>query len=590
MPAGRFFVFTRHGVHDLNCNQHATSNKLPERIRARVFEGALSRVTRMYAAGLADVFNETLQNSRRAKATRVRVTINASEDAPGVLSVTLADDGAGIADPAVLLSFGENGWSEDLVRREDAAGMGFLSLARRGCTVASRPRSASGWRVDLEPTHFLGEEEAVVVLGADAPRPHGTAVRFDADEAREAIRRALENAALHYPLPVTLDGETVPRRAFLDGAVHAESWRGLAFGVFTGRSRYRDEPDLNFHGLILAARLPTVHPVGGPAWSIRADVGNCPELELVLPARKEAVETPFLGEMREAARVAIYRAMAAADSVPAIAFEDWRRAQAAGVELSAPAPALRPWRPPVADTDNWLAGPAPKSLPTGALLIDADLEPPEAQALWRAAESGGMSPRLFEADRRFEGYGWYDTLPRVSSVQTRIVGNGKIRPLADYQTPPERSGPPVEPLPRPDAIRVKLDVQYPDGTNETLALDADFAFAGEAWAWLCDVRPLVTAESAIEPAELAGILRDAFFSPSDDSDADSRETQRTRFEEEAMHLALSLLCSEEEARRRSIAEAVRRELSWLMPRDRAVTITVRDGEVGVEFATGEAAR
>ena len=38
------------------------------------------------------------------------------------LTVTIADDGSGIADPAVLLSFGENGWSDDLVRREDAAG------------------------------------------------------------------------------------------------------------------------------------------------------------------------------------------------------------------------------------------------------------------------------------------------------------------------------------------------------------------------------------------------------------------------------------------------------------------------------------
>ena len=574
----------------MNCNQHATSNKLPERIRARVHHGALSRVTRMYAAGLADVFNETLQNSRRAGATSVRVTIDASEDTPGVLAVTVTDDGAGIADPAVLLSFGENGWSEDLVRREDAAGMGFLSLARRGCTVASRPRSASGWRVDLTPSHFLGEEEAAVVLGADAPRPHGTSVRFDAEESREAIRRTLENAARHYPLPVTLDGETVPRRAFLDGAVHAESWRGLAFGVFTGRSRYRDEPDVNFHGLIIPVRLPTVHSVDGPAFSVRADVGNCPELELVLPARKEAVETPFLDEMREAARTAIYRAIAAADSAPRIGFEDWRRARAAGVELPAPAPALHPWRPPVADTDNWLAGPASEPLPTGALVMDVDFEAPEAQALWRAAERGGMSPRLFENDRRFEGYGWYDALPRVTGVQIQIVGNGEVRPLVDYQTPPERSGPPVEPPPRPDAIRVKLDVQYPDGTNETLALDADLAFAGEAWAWLSDVRPLVTAGSAIEPAELAEILRDAFFSPSDESDADSWETQRTRFEEEAMHVALSLLCSEDEAQRRSIACAVRRELSWLVPRDRVVTITVRDGEVGVDFAGGEDAR
>ena len=564
----------------------------PERIRARIHEGALSRVTRMYAAGLADVFTEALQNSRRAGATRVRVTI---EDTEGALSVTVTDDGAGIADPAVLLSFDENGWSEDLARREDAAGMGFLSLARRGCTVVSRPRSDGGetapaWRVDLTPAHFLGEEEADILPDEGAPRPHGTAVRFRTEEAREAVRRTLENAVRHYPLPVALDGETLPCRAFLDGAAHTESWRGLTFGVFTGRSRYRDEPDLNFHGLIVPVRLPTVHPVDGPAWSVRAEVGNCPELELVLPARKEAVETPFLDEMREAARVAVYRAMAKTDPAPVLAFGEWRRARAAGVELPVPAPALHPWRPPIADIDNWLAGPAREPLSADALVMDVDLEPPEAQALWRAAERGAMAGRLFEADRRFEGYAWYDALPRIADLRTDVVVGGEARPLEDYQTPPERSGPPVEPLLRPDAIRMSLGVEFPDGTGETLALEADLAFAGEAWAWLADVRPLVTAESDIEPAELADVLRDAWFSPSEEADADSWETQRTRFEEEAMHLALGLLCSEEEALRRSIAEAVRRELSWLMPRDSEVTITVRRGEVYVGFAAGEASR
>ena len=56
-----------------------------------------------------------------------------------------------------------------------------------------------------------------------------------------------------------------------------------------------------------------------------------------------------------------------------------------------------------------------------------------------------------------------------------------------------------------------------------------------------------------------------------------------RFEEETLHIATKLLCSDEEARCTSIAEAVRRELFWLIPRDRTVDIAVRGREVTVEL-------
>ena len=193
---------------------------------------------------------EALQNSRRAGATRVRVAIDTltnqpAGDAPDTaethLTVTIADDGSGIGDPAVLLSFGENGWSDDLVRREDAAGFGFASLSRRGRTVSSRPRppdgnTMPGWRVQLAAIHFLGEAEAEVRTDDSAPFPHGTSISFQATETA---------AARHYPLPVIFEGipraepggKELERRAFLDGAVHAEPWRGLAFGVFRDRRR-----------------------------------------------------------------------------------------------------------------------------------------------------------------------------------------------------------------------------------------------------------------------------------------------------------------------------------------------------------------
>ena len=577
-------------------------------IRARIHESAVKRVTRIYAATLADIFAETLQNSRRAGAARVRIAVSGSGGAPDggepYFTVTVADDGAGIADPAVLLSFGENGWDDALVRREDAAGFGFASLARRDCAVSSRRRStggelAPGWRVELAPEHFLGEAAAEVRADEQAPYPHGTAVSFRATEHAAAIRNAAENAARHYPLPVVFEDRTeddtagpeeLPRRAFLDGAVHAEQWRGLVFGVFRNRHAGYNPPDLNFHGLTLALRLPTVETVHGATWTVLADVDDCPDLELVLPARKEAVENAFLKEMRAAARLAVYRAMAG-DPNPRPAFEDWTRARAAGIEI-APLPAvLRPWRPATAHVDDWRDPPKLAAVGRDTLVMDCHPEPHEAQALWRAAERNGVAPRLFEADLRLEGYGWYDRLDRVSGMAVEVTLDGKPYALDDAPLP-ERSGPCAADLPpRPDAVRIELAVRAAEGPADVLFLPADVAFAGEAWSHVDDALPLVTADSTLQPHQLAALLRNGFFSPSDEIDADSYETQSDRFDEEALHLATRLLLSDDEACRQSIAEAVRRQLMWLVPGDRAVDIRIRRPDITVTLANaGEAAR
>ena len=208
-------------------------------------------------------------------------------------------------------------------------------------------------------------------------------------------------------------------------------------------------------------------------------------------------------------------------------------------------------------------------------------EPPEAQALWRAAERAGIASRLFEADRRLDGYDWYDGLDRVASIQTEVATDGTWRPLDDFPLP-KPTGAPIAPLPpRPAAIRISLTVRPPRGPDRTLDLPADLAFAGEAWSWVAEALPLVTADSNLQPHRLAALLRAGFFSASDDADADSRETQRDRFDREALHIATHLLCSEDEARVASIAETVRRELFWLVPRDRPVEISICRPEVRV---------
>ena len=571
-------------------------------IRARIHESAVKRVTRIYAATLADIFTETLQNSRRAGATGVRIAVSpraphGAETGNPQFTVAISDDGLGIADPAVLLSFGENGWSDALVRREDAAGFGFASLARRGCAVSSRPRSTNGsvspgWNVELAPEHFLAEADAEVCTRETAPYPHGTSISFRATESAAAIRNAAENAARHYPLPVIFEnsadgepagGDELPRRAFLDGAVHAESWRGLVFGIFRNRRTGYNDPDLNFFGLTLAVRLPTVETVHGATWTLRADVADCPDLELVLPARKEPVENDFLKEMRNAARIAIYRAMAA-DPEPRPSFEDWTRAREAGIEIAPPPAVLRPWRPSVADVEDWRDPPKLTDAGYDSLVMAFDPEPPEAQALWRAAERDGFAPRLFEADRRLDGYGWYDALDRAAAMQIRAATEGEWIALEDYPLP-ERTGPRAAPLPsRPAAIRIELTVLPAAGHPATLDIPADVAFAGEAWCWIDDALPLVTADSALQPHQLAELLRAGFFSPSDDADSDSWETQRDRFDEQALHLATRLLLDDDEACRVSIAEAVRRELIWLCPRGRTIEIRVSRPDVAVTLA------
>ena len=539
-------------------------------IHARVGDSAIDKVTRLFSVGLADIFTETLQNSRRGDANHVAATIEQDGD---TTRVTLADDGVGIADPAVLLTFGESDWKAGIAEAEDPAGFGLLALARRGCTLRWRlsgQNPSPGYRLVLEPAHFLGRDAAHVVLDDSAPWPHGTAVTFEASEAPHAVRAFLETAARHYPLPVTIGSETVERRAFLDGALNAEPWKGLVFGVFKDSHAGYRVPDVNFHGLTLPVRLPQIDAVEGGVWSARADIDSCPDLELVLPARKEAVETPFLEEMREAARLAVYNVIAQADPAPRVAWSDWHKAKEAGIEMP---------------------------------------EPPEAQALHRALGlagfQGGSEPtlRLFAPDPRFEGYPWYDALARVTDIETLVTVDGAVRSL-DYLTNRENGDEPE----RPETIVMHLNVLHPPKSRRhcfrkcgTIAVPADFAFAGEAWSSVHDALPLVTADSDIAPEALARLLRAGFFSPSDDVEADSWETQLTRFEEDALHMSLKLMCSVEEARQRTIADAVWREIFWLMPRDRTVTIVVRGGKVSVDIGpicteaatdavTGEAAQ
>lgn len=600
-------------------------------IRARVHPRALDRMHMFFDASVSTAFVELIANARRGGATRIDISTRDLSPPDGDrFEVTIRDDGRGIADPAVLLSFGESGWNEKLARSENPAGMGLLSVAKHGCTLSSRSKSpAAGhfpsWRVELEPEHFMGKAAAAVMPDDTAPAPHGTHVTFTVGQTLDALRAAAGRAALYAPLPVTFDGDALRRRDFLENALRIEQWKGLTLGIGTSRVVPYTHHDLNFHGLTVNARLPHVQTLNGEVWTVSADVVDCPELELVLPARNQAVENAFLEELRREARLAIYRALAPMDPPPRVAFKDYQRAARAGIDLPVPPAELRPWVPAIADVDNWTRPGSLSPVGTDTLVVVYDADPPETQPFYRAAQRAGLTRRLFESDRRLDGYDWYDALPRLTEVYTEIKIDGAIlspqdlyRRFLDAErnrdrhairlaqegcapqgadaqqeggspqgdcSPQEDSSPQEGCTPqgdRAEAIVMRAEITRPDGDKDVIPVPADVAFLGD-FAYVEYAWPVIASGSDIGAEDLAELLRRAYFCPSDDSDADSYATQLRAFEIEALRLAVQHVASADEATRAVIQRAVWQEIHWLMPKDRHVNIAVHGNDVFVKL-------
>lgn len=136
---------------------------------------------------------ELLQNARRAGATAI--TINLTETA-----VVFTDDGCGIADPSILLSIARSGWEEAIQKSEAPYGAGFLAalFACESITVRSKDYSLSAETKDLlalNPAEVVGGYADVGTTSIALMRPR---------KSMNELRRAIVNAAMGFPVPITL--------------------------------------------------------------------------------------------------------------------------------------------------------------------------------------------------------------------------------------------------------------------------------------------------------------------------------------------------------------------------------------------------
>lgn len=524
---------------------------LPAKIRSQVDPAAVTKVTRLFNNTLGDIFCELIQNARRSGASAVDLRII---DVDTVAWLSIADDGAGIEDPSVILALGRSGWDEDIVRREDPAGMGVFSLAGRDVEVRSCARSTGeGWSIRIAADDWESGSPIAVALGV---HPYGTEIRVPIDEQwSKSLETSAQNAARYCPIPVRFNGKDLPREDWLKGAATIVEQHGVRIGIYQNYVHRHFSPSINFHGVTVASLLPMVAEKDRN-WAAKIDIVNAPELQLVLPSRKEMVENAALHELRAAVRLAIFRHIALIGS-HRLSFTDWQKASDLGVSLPEARNELLAWVPAVADYNSGTSRQAMTS--TDNLVLMDDFGPPLEQcAAFALSKDGRYCGRLAAPDETMTGYGWYDRLPRITGLRFNIDKAGETFELGGSDFPGIESG-------AVERLDLVLTMSGPD--PQTLHIPAPIAIEydeGIFWSFE-EANVLLATPTAVTPAELADLLDGACFCASDDREADSWDTQHDRFLLDAQEMATRLLLGDEAALLERLRAILAYRTQWFVP-------------------------
>tara|TARA_B000000460_G_scaffold233150_1_gene192642 strand:- start:605 stop:2224 length:1620 start_codon:yes stop_codon:yes gene_type:complete len=533
-------------------------------------------VTRLFNGTIGDILNELLQNARRAGASGVDVDAMPVENG---LRVTIADDGCGIDDPARVLALGASRWDAAVANGEDPAGMGVFSLAGKATTIESLSDSTgSAWRIEIPADAWSGDVEIAVDR---SERRKGTSISFLLPGAcKGLVENAVRDASQYYPIPVQFAGREMPRKDFLSGAIHVEEWNGSRIGIFQGQP-YHWTPTVNFHGVTISSRLFEVAQVGRQAIHARIDIGHTPELQLVLPARKEFVENAGLTALKAACEVACYRAIATQKS-HSLSFENYSRAATLGVPLAEAEAALTAWEPDIADNDTGTEAGERRTITGDEFLMDAH-EAHFGQIIARALRGKPIRSKLVDRNSRFEGYSWYDTLREMRDPTFVVRTNAAVHTVDAIA-----ADPPLDAITIAKEIHLEyaIDDQGSDNAaRERVEADIVLTFPdGCRSDGIEDVTIAYVASDALQPDILVDLLDNACFSAWNDSDADSWDTQHDRFLRDARELSYRILVGENAAIASQFRDAIAR-IMWTLPKGKRVEIAfTHDSPIAVEVS------
>ena len=469
----------------------------------------------------------------RAGATSIDLTIKPGEPTEDHCVITVQDNGHGIEDFQSLLTLGTSDWSAETQSAEDPAGMGFFSLCRSLVEVYSGNRF-----VKLTPAVFLGKAEAHIERGSEFIQ--GTRLRFTRQSGRDALISALRQVTEFCPTEVRLEGQSLPRHDFLQGARYRELIDGIevGFGVaFEHAYSYYHDGNWNFYGTRIhhpfdsftgllddnKRSVSTIHA--------RFNVLETGRVKLQLPDRRAIIEDEFLREFERKARAAAYRFFQT-QSQHVLPFRNWKQAKALGVDLPEAAHLLTSWQAESRDEsiEPLFGYPETGIIADLTSVILADRDLPNGHTLDAALHSGANFPgTLYREEAGYVGYEWYDRLPRIADTTVFVDGVG----FEEYELP--RSG-----KQRPARIAIDVAIERLKGEGQSLRLPVlihvDTSEVNQINFVAVKQSPWDN-ENLDGPFPIVDFLIWATFSASDDfGECDSWATQAENYEEDVKRM------------------------------------------------------
>lgn len=492
----------------------------------------------MFDASPTTVFNELLQNARRAGAKKARIHITRRG---GAVQVEFFDDGAGMESPEPLLRLAGSCWNRETKEMEDPAGMGFFCLSNFEEVSVMSGR----WSAVFRPEVFRGEEELRVRWDMEVIRS-GTLLRWEwPDTTVSAVYAGAKSAAGYCGLEsVEIDSdvgkEMLPSKRFLDDCdfVLPPCDDGFQIGIKGKASQCRTggyysrgvDIQLNFHGVRLHISgddlSRELRQIG--EWAtmyLHVDVTRTGGLQLVLPARNALKHNKGRDVLMRECERAIYSWVAAKTEPHGFPFSVYQRAK-------------ETFYIDIGEADQERLDVACRSSSRPAQMVVAavglDVSFIGVGDLW---EQQRQRYTLCRPKVEFEGYSWYDALPKLTGVS--VVVDGVAQDTEEFFSCHSKANKDNLVIEWVDKIEVVWTIEENGSTTDIRSLPVAMA-GGECTNWCFDAvdsgeyRLIVTKackddHRLLSAASLA-LVGAMFEESADPENEESGDEQKANFE------------------------------------------------------------